>query len=155
MLLAEHALTAHDVLRVAHLHDPQAVRVHVLVPVDTQHNAMVEAIDEAALGRVRDALRDSGRPDPGVAQASARRALEVSLAALRAEGVEADGALAPDDPVAAVVELVPRLDADEVLVVTEPHLLEEALRRDWASRLRAALKLPVLHTVAGTDRVVS
>ena len=92
---------------------------------------------------------------PARAQATARAALEASLSALRAEGLEAEGELAPDDPVDAVVAVARRLAADEVLVVTEPHLLEESLRRDWASRLRGAVKLPVLHTVAGTDRVVS
>ena len=155
VLLAEHALTPHDVARIAHLHDPQPVRVHVLVPVDTDHNPLVEAIDEAVLGRLGDAVRDSGRPSPAQAQATARAALEASLSALRAEGLEAEGELAPDDPVDAVVAVARRLAADEVLVVTEPHLLEESLRRDWASRLRGAVKLPVLHTVAGTDRVVS
>ncbi|MDP9397383.1 MAG: hypothetical protein M3P96_05965 [Actinomycetota bacterium] len=80
--------------------------------------------------------------------------MAASITALRAEGIEADGSLGPDDPVQSVVELVGRQRVDEVLVVTEPHLLEESLRRDWASRLRGALELPVLHVVAGTDRVV-
>ncbi len=98
VLLAEHALTTHDVQRVAHLHDPQPVRVHLVVAVDTEHNPLVEAIDEAALGHVRAALRDSGRPDGEAAQASAQRALAASVAALRAEGIEADGSLGPTTP---------------------------------------------------------
>ena len=47
-----------------------------------------------------------------------------------------------------------RVGADEVIVVTEPHLLETAFRRDWAARIEASLDLPLLHVVAGTDRVV-
>lgn len=154
VLLAEHALTAHDVRQVGRLHDPQPVRLHLVVAVDTEHNPLVEAIDEAALGHVRAALRDSGSPAAGAAHAVAQQALEASVAALRAEGLEASGDLAPHDPVDAVVGLAGQVGADEILVITEPHLLEESFRRDWASRLRAAVELPVLHIVAGTDRVV-
>ena len=40
-------------------------------------------------------------------------------------------------------------------MVTPPHLVEAGLHRDWASRLRDELALPVLHIVSGTDRVIS
>jgi hypothetical protein len=40
-------------------------------------------------------------------------------------------------------------------VVTPPHPVEDGLHRDWASRLRDELELPVLHIVSGTDRVIS
>jgi hypothetical protein len=45
--------------------------------------------------------------------------------------------------------------SDEIVVVTPPHLVESGLHRDWASRLRDDLALPVLHIVSGTDRIVS
>jgi hypothetical protein len=38
--------------------------------------------------------------------------------------------------------------------VTPPHIIQAGLHRDWASRLRDELTLPVLHVVSGTDRVV-
>ena len=41
------------------------------------------------------------------------------------------------------------------MVLTEPHLLADWTRRDWATKLRHALDLPVLHVVLGTDQVVS
>jgi hypothetical protein len=56
--------------------------------------------------------------------------------------------------VPAAVEAVRLDDADEVIVVTPPHIVETGLHRDWASRLRDALQLPVLHVVSGTDRVL-
>jgi hypothetical protein len=57
--------------------------------------------------------------------------------------------------VPAAIEAVKTFDVDEVIVVTPPHLVEEALHRDWASRLRDKVNVPLLHFVAGTDRVVS
>ncbi len=58
------------------------------------------------------------------------------------------------NPLPAALEAVRLDDADEVIVVTPPHIIQAGLHRDWASRLRDDLKLPVLHVVSGTDRVV-
>ena len=115
---------------------------------------MLEALDDVAPGRLRDAVESEGR-DPARAREHAEAAVERSVAALAEAGVEVSGEVCSDDPVPAVVAAARQRSADEVIVVTEPHLVEETLRRDWASRVRDALALPVLHVVAGTDRVVS
>ncbi|RJK92929.1 indole-3-glycerol phosphate synthase [Vallicoccus soli] len=154
VLLTEDALAEHDVDRVVHLHDPEPVRFHVLVPVDTRHNRLVEALDELALGRLREAVTDSGEQPPEQARVRAQAALDASVSALRLAGAEVEGALVGDNPVDDVVRTARELDADEVIVVTQPHLVEESLRRDWASRIRGDLGRPVLHVVSGTDRVV-
>ncbi len=128
MLLTENALTAHDVARIVHLHDPDTATVHVLIPVDGSDAS---------------------------ASADAQEHVEASIEALRRAGVEAVGEVTPADPVDAVAATVRAHSADEVVVVTEPHLVQDGLRRDWASRIRRELHLPVLHVVAGTDQVVS
>jgi hypothetical protein len=143
------------VTRVATLHGDEPVRVHVVVPVDTEHNRLVEALDEALLGRLREAARDSGEENPQDAALAARHALDTSVQALAGAGVQTDGSLSGDDPVPDALALVESLPADEIVVVTPPHLLEEAFNRDWASRLRDRSGRPVLHFVAGTDRVVN
>jgi hypothetical protein len=156
VLLTEETLTDHDAVRVAQLHDPEPVRVHVLVPVDTEHSRLLEALDEVLLGRLREAARDSGDENPEDARLAAQHALDTSRETLGLAGVDTrNGALVPDDPVEATVDAARELGADEIIVVTPPHLVEETLRRDWASRLRDKVELPVLHTTAGTDRVIS
>jgi hypothetical protein len=155
LLVAEETLGDHDVARVAQLHGDEAVQVHLLVPADTDHNPLAEALDEVALGRLKEALDDSDDPSPEQAEQDATHALNGSLDRLRAAGIEATGAVTADDPVPAAVEAVGRLGVDEVIVVTPPHLVKEALHRDWASRLRDKVEVPLLHFVAGTDRVVS
>ena len=55
-MLTEAALGGHDVTRVAQLHGDEPVTVHLLVPADTGHNALIEALDEAALGRLPGAV---------------------------------------------------------------------------------------------------
>lgn len=155
LVLTEEQLTPHDVARVAALHGDEQVAVHVVVPVDTSHNRLVEALDDALLGRLREAAREEGDEEPEDARLAAGHALDQSVHALREAGVEAEGSLVGDDPVPDVLALLPRVGADEILVVTAPHLLEEAFNRDWGSRLQESAGLPVLHVVAGTDRVVS
>jgi hypothetical protein len=155
LMLTEDALGGHDVTRVAQLHGDEPVTVHLLVPADTAHNALIEALDEAALGRLRDALDDSDDATPQQAEQDAMHAVNASIEALREVGVEARGSVTGDDPVPAAIEAVKTFGIDEVIVVTPPHLVEEALHRDWASRLRDKVGVPLLHFVAGTDRVVS
>ena len=57
------------------------------------------------------------------------------------------------DPMPALVEEVRRLNAREVVVVTEPHAVEDTFHRDWASKAREVLGLPVLHLYAGDWRL--
>ncbi len=154
VLLTEDAVLEHDAARLAALHDDDVV-VQVIVPVQKDHSRVLEALDEALLGRLREAAQDSGDPDPKDARLAALHALAESKVRLQAAGLAtAEGELAAD-PVEATVAAVRRFRGDEVVVITPPHLVEEALHRDWASKLRGRLDLPVLHTTAGTDRVIS
>jgi glycine/D-amino acid oxidase-like deaminating enzyme len=157
LLLTEKALSDHDVQRVAHLHDPEPVRIHVVVPAHDDRSELAEAVDDIARADFADALRDedAGRTDAQLS-ATAASELTAAIAALKAAGVgEVDGEVVAGNPVQRVVELATELGADEVVVLTEPHLLADLTRRDWATRLRHALDLPVLHVVLGTDQVVS
>lgn len=155
LLLTEDVLQDRDVSRIAQLHEGEDVSVHVLVPADTEHNRLVDALDEVALGRLREALQDEDASTPQQAEADAMHTVNESVTKLRSAGLEAAGSVTGDDPVPAAVEAVRLHEPDEVMVVTPPHLVEEAFDRDWASRLRREVELPLLHFVSGTDRIVS
>ena len=154
LLLSETTLTEHDVRRIAELHGTDDVSVHLLVPADAEHNRLIEALDDVALGRLRGA-RDDDDQTPQEAEQEAMRAENASLDLLTAAGLQARGSITGSDPGPAALEAARGDDSDEVIVVTPPHLVESGLHRDWASRLRDELALPVLHIVAGTDRVIS
>jgi hypothetical protein len=153
LLLTETTLRDHDVRRIAELHGTEDVAVHLLVPADAEHNRLIEALDEIALGRLRDAL-DDDEPTPQQAEQEAMHAVNASIDLLTAAGLQAHGSITGSDPVPAAVEAARADDSDEVIVVTPPHMVESGLHRDWASRLRDELALPVLHVVSGTDRLI-
>ncbi len=157
VLLTEKALTAHDVERFAHLHDPEPIRIHVVVPAHDDRSELTEVVDDLARADFGDAfLADHEGVTDAKRATAADGEVQSSIAALTAAGVaQVDGEVVTDHPVDAVVALVRSLDADEVVVLTEPHLLTDLTRRDWASRLRHTLDKPVLHVVLGTDQVVS
>jgi hypothetical protein len=154
LLLSEKTLNAHDVRRIAELHGTEEVSVHLLVAADADHNRLIEALDDVALGQLRDAL-DDDQPTPQEAEQVAMHAVNASIALLAAAGLPAKGSITGSNPVPAAVEAARTDDVDEVIVVTPPHMVSSALHRDWASRLRDELALPVLHVVSGTDRVIS
>jgi hypothetical protein len=155
LLLSETTLADHDAARIVDLHGTEDVVIHLLVPADAAHNRLIEALDDVTLGRLRDAL-DDDTPTPEQAEQDAMHAVNASLDKLRAVGITStQGSVTGSDPVPAAIEAVRQDGSDEVIVVTPPHPVESGLHRDWASRLRDELELPVLHVVSGTDRVVS
>ena len=164
LLLSEETLTEHDARRIAELHGTDDVAVHLLVPADAEHNRLLETLDDLALGRLRDAAVDDEGATPQESEQEAMRVVNASLALLAAAWLSAIGSVTGSDPVPAAREAARATTdvhgaraaaADEVIVVTPPHPIEDGLHRDWASRLRDELQLPVLHIVAGTDRVIS
>jgi len=156
ILLTEKALSAHDVERFSHLHDPEPVRIHVVVPAHDDRGEFGEVVDDIARADFAEAVLDEHEVTDKGRAVAAQREVDSSVAALSAAGVATvDGEIVNGNPIDAVVALVASLDADEVVVLTEPHLLADLTRRDWATRLRHALDKPVLHVVLGTDQVVS
>ncbi len=155
VILAEDTLGPADVEHIASLH-PTDAEYHVLVPADTERNLLVSLVDHLSLGELRAALADVlGRePEQHRAVATAAEQLAGSLAALHAAGLQADGEVVDDDPLPALRTAVgDPADGAEVVVVTLPHALEDTFRRDWASRAREELRVPVLHLYLGTSRL--
>ncbi|MFI8232847.1 indole-3-glycerol phosphate synthase [Streptomyces sp. NPDC085900] len=143
--MIEKALTSADVEFVTGLHGDEQVFFHVLLqPRGDQADRLLRAIDDVALGELDEAARESEVPEGEAARPFGERALEVSLQALRVSGSEAEGRLIEDHPLDALKTLVDEVNADEVIVLTDPHYVEEFFHRDWASRARHKVGVPVL-----------
>jgi len=151
VVLTEEALGPDDAARISQLHEGSGATYRVLVPADTERNLLVDVLDHLSMFHLRAALQDlRGNPDPQQARAQASQALEESLAALRAAGSTAEGEVTADDPLPALRKAVAGHTPSEVVVVTRPHAVEDTFHRDWASRARDVLGVPVLHVYAGT-----
>ncbi|MFJ9902354.1 indole-3-glycerol phosphate synthase [Streptomyces sp. NPDC101152] len=143
--MIEKALTSADVEFVTGLHGDEEVAFHVLLqPRGDQADRLLRAIDDVALGELDEAAREGATPEGEEAKSFGERALEVSLQALQASGSAAEGRLIEDHPLDALKALVGEIDADEVIVLTDPHYVEEFFHRDWASRARHKVGVPVL-----------
>jgi hypothetical protein len=110
-------------------------------------------LNHLSLFEMREALVSLRPVDRDGAHADAQSALDTTLAEFAAHGVPATGEITGDDPLPTLVEEVTRLDASEVVVVTEPHAVEDTFHTDWASKARESLGLPVLHMYAGDWRL--
>ncbi|MGW1718833.1 indole-3-glycerol phosphate synthase [Streptomyces sp. NPDC002156] len=145
VLMIEKALTSADVEFVTTLHGDEDVAFHVLLqPRGDQADRLLRAIDDIALGELDEAAHERETPEGKDAAALGEQALEVSLAALRVSGNEAEGRIVEDHPLDALRGLVDEVEADEVIVLTDPHYVEEFFHRDWASRARHKVGVPVL-----------
>ncbi|MEV7991372.1 indole-3-glycerol phosphate synthase [Streptomyces sp. NPDC086077] len=145
VLMIEKALTSADVEFVTTLHGDEPVAFHVLLqPRGEQADRLLRAIDDLALGELDEAAREGETPEGEAARSEGQRALDVSLQALRASGSAAEGRLIEDHPLDALKGVVEEVGADEVIVLTDPHYVEEFFHRDWASRARHKVGVPVL-----------
>ncbi|MEU0085248.1 indole-3-glycerol phosphate synthase [Streptomyces sp. NPDC006274] len=152
VLMIEKPLTSEDVEFVTTLHGEEGVAFVVLMqPRGDQADVLLRAIDDVAVGDLKDAVREGEEPAGAEAKAPAQRALEHSLDALRAAGCEAVGHLVEDHPLNKLKSVVDEADADEVIVLTEPHYVEEFFHRDWASRARHKVGVPVLKLFAHSE----
>ncbi len=154
-VLAEDFLTDTDVANILALHGDEILSYVVLVPADHDQPLMATILDDLGLGELRAAFdRARGKePSPQQARATADEQLDRTLAAFTAAGREATGMVTDDDPLPALRAVVAGGDVHEVVVVTYPHLVEDTLHTDWASRARDVLQVPVLHVYRGTHEL--
>lgn len=154
LILAEQALSAADAARLVSLHDalPDDRRYVLLIPcedaaarVETAVGALA-ASEALAAPAIVVAEEDVASAQQEI-DAEAQTAVTISVAALRALGHEATGGFTSDDPVEALERLCAERSADEVIVMTRPHVVAEFLHLDWASRARRRLGVPVLHLI--------
>lgn len=153
IVLTEEALKPTDVEKIVALHGQEEATYRVLVPADTKRNVLSAFLNHLSLFEMREALEALKPVDRREAHVDADDALSTTLREFAEHDVPATGEITPDDPMPTLVEEVARLGAREVVVVTEPHAVEDTFHTDWASKARVALGLPVLHMYAGDWRL--
>jgi hypothetical protein len=154
VVLTEDALADADATHLVSLHPDDDVRYVVLVPADTDQPLLATVLDNLGLGDLAGALRRvRGEPTADQAQATAAERLDTSLTRLAQAGATATGEITSDDPLPALTAQVTAGGVREVVVVTYPHLVEDTLHTDWASRARKHLQVPVLHLYSGTSEL--
>ncbi|WP_190233069.1 indole-3-glycerol phosphate synthase [Streptomyces avicenniae] len=151
--MIEKAIAPTDVDLVTTLHEDEPQSVVVLMQPRGDQDQLLRALDDVALGEFGRAVREADVPEGAAApegepDSPAAVALRHSLAALRAAGAEAEGRLIDDHPLDVLTAVVRETGADEVVVLTAPHYVEELFHRDWASRARHKVGVPVLRLFA-------
>jgi hypothetical protein len=152
VLMIEKPLTPEDVEFVTTLHGDETISFIVLMqPRGDQADVLLRAIDDVAVGELREAAQEGAEPEGEEARLPATLALQHSLNGLRAHGSKARGQVIEEHPLDRLRAVVEESGADEVIVLTEPHYVEEFFHRDWASRARHKVGVPVLKLFAHSE----
>ncbi|MER5873781.1 indole-3-glycerol phosphate synthase [Streptomyces sp. NPDC002044] len=151
VLMIEQPLTTVDVDFVTTLHGDDAVSFVVLMRPRGDQDRLLRAIDDVALGELPEAIHEGDEPEGDAAQGPAAHALAHSLNALRGKGAKATGQIIGQHPLDRLKAVVEETGADEVIVLTAPHFVEEFFHRDWASRARHKVGVPVLKLFAHNE----
>ncbi|MDG4861305.1 indole-3-glycerol phosphate synthase [Streptomyces sp. T-3] len=144
VLMIEKALSSVDVEFVTTLHGDEQVSFVVLMQPRGDQDRLLRAVDDVALGELSEAVREGDEPEGHEAIAPASVALQHSLRVLREAGSEAVGQIVEDHPLDLLKSVTQETEANEVIVLTAPHYVEEFFHRDWASRARHKVGVPVL-----------
>jgi hypothetical protein len=151
VLMIEKPLVPADVELVTHLHGDESTSFVVLMQPQGDQDRLLRALDDVALGELEEAVHEGQEPEGKAALQPAERALQRSLEALRDTGSEAVGQVVEKHPLDLLQSVVEDTRADEVIVLTRPHLVEEFFHRDWTSRARHKVGVPVLKLYAHTE----
>ncbi|HNO39604.1 MAG TPA: hypothetical protein PKL71_04265 [Marmoricola sp.] len=71
--------------------------------------------------------------------------LSDTVASIKAAGRNAVGHMVVSDPVDTLVSVVGKTSANEVVILTRPHVVAEFFHVDWTSKARKRLGVPILH----------
>ncbi len=152
IVLTEVPLKPLDVERIVGLHEGSEPVFRVLVPADTKRNVLVSVLNHLSLFEMREALESLKPVNRSEAHSDAEDTLAETLRVLEAAGVQASGVITEDDPLPALESEVAG-GASEVVIVTEPHAVQDTFHTDWASEARERLGVPVLHVYSGDWRL--
>jgi hypothetical protein len=148
--MIEKPLVPADVDMLTTLHDEEQVSFVVLMQPRGDQDRLLRALDDVALGELDQLAHEREEEGEGAAPIAAA-ALEHSLTALREAGSQAEGKVVEEHPLDLLRSIVQQKNADEVVVMTAPHLVEEFFHRDWASRARHTVGVPVLKLFAHNE----
>jgi len=82
---------------------------------------------------------------------AAQARVDLALAFVHTEGLDAIGEVGDPDPYTATIDAVHEYHPDDIIVSTYPETRSGWLRRDLIERLRQATGLPVEHVIADPD----
>ncbi|MCM2576935.1 indole-3-glycerol phosphate synthase [Streptomyces meridianus] len=151
VLMIEKPLVPTDVELLTTLHGDDQVSFVVLMQPHGDQDRLLRALDDVALGNLDEAVHEGDEPEGNAALQPAERALNHSIEALRAAGSQAVGQIVEKHPLDLLRKVVEQTEADEVIVLTAPHLVEEFFHRDWTSRARHKVGVPVLKLYAHSE----
>jgi hypothetical protein len=89
--------------------------------------------------------------DEDGARAAAQSRLDVSLAQLERDGIQAEGEVGDGDPVQAIEDALRTFGADEIVISTHPEGRSHWLERDVVGAARARFAVPITHVVVDLD----
>jgi hypothetical protein len=152
VLLVEQPFTAKDASNLRALHESveDPVVYHVLLPVEDASARVESAMGSLATGEVLStpAVAVGDADIEGLRKEllnTCRDGVNTTIKAIEQAGGKAYGDPVTNDPIRALVTKVAEVDAREVIILTQPHVISEFFHTDWTSRARRKLGVPVLH----------
>jgi hypothetical protein len=159
MILVEEELSVADAEQVVQLYADTAdpVKFHVVIPCEDAKTQVETSLTDLAGSdlfgistqryavRADDEVRAAADEAQRAVDAQATEALNRSVGRLRSFDREAEGLITRRHPIDELAGYIERVNGQEVVVLTRPHVIAELLHVDWSAQARRHLGVPVLH----------
>ncbi len=152
VLLIEKTLSKLDADQVLSLHEgvEDTVHYHVVLPVEDAASRIETALGSIAASEVL-ATSAMNFPETDLNElqreirAEAESQMRTSVELMRSGGAEVTSEITAQDPVDALARAVEEQGAEEAIILTRPHVVQELFRLDWTSKARRRIGVPCLH----------
>jgi hypothetical protein len=159
MILVEEELSVADAEQIVQLYAdaPDRVKFHVVIPCEDAKTQVETSLADLAGSdlfgittqryavRADDEVHVAAEEAQRAVDAEATEALNRSVGRLRSFDREAEGLITRRHPIDELADYIERVNGQEVVVLTRPHVIAELLHVDWSAQARRHLGVPVLH----------
>ncbi|TDO58815.1 hypothetical protein EV651_10990 [Kribbella sp. VKM Ac-2571] len=159
VILVEEELSVADAEQIVQLYAdaPDRVQFHVVIPCEDAKTQVEASLADLAGSdlfgittqrfavRADDEVRVAAEEAQRAVDAQATEALNRSVGRLRSFDREAEGLITRKHPIDELADYIGRVNGQEVVVLTRPHVIAELLHIDWSAQARRHLGVPVLH----------
>lgn len=156
IVVTECPMTKTDVKNLLSLYKSSEYSFSIIQPPQESKNLLVEILDHLMLLELKEILNDVSQKNKfsQTTEKSAENNLETTIKILEKYKINFTAQITKLNPIVAIAEEMKKTFATAVVIITQPHAVEDSFHTDWASKAQKKLGIPILHVYSGTSFIV-
>lgn len=156
IIVTECSLTETDIKNLLSLYKKSSHTFSIIQKPKESKNMLLEILDHLMLLDLKEMLHDITKKNKhtNVKEEDVAKSLDDTIKILEKYHLNFTAKTTNLNPLVAIEEEMKLATTEAVVIITQPHAVEDSLHKDWASKAQKKLGIPVLHTYSGTSFIV-